>query len=372
MFSVICYDKRDNEFNTVDNLDKILKIHLQYKSKCSIWLQNLTEKASTISMNKPTINQHYIWRNYLAAWTKTNSTNGQIVCLRKNKIFPVSLMKVAQENCFYGVKEMTKQERALIFAMTVHNKSVIQRSVHVDWLNLYCAPFDYVDDLVILYQSYKFDAEQCKIRESQEFKNWNIDLVEKLHADIEHTGEPYISSLRQDNLDFWKNEEARDIFSFFLCNQYFRTRKMRDGIITAFEHAKHEFDILDDINPENIWIPLTLIFSSDVGVNITQNFSAVLLKSKNTRFVVGDQPVINTYATYDVMNPTTDLELFYPITPYSALLLTTDKQYTSGQSRAISDDEVARYNMLQFRSSREMIFAIAREDLEAFISHEQA
>lgn len=322
-------------------------------------------------MNKPTINQHYIWRNYLAAWTKTNSTNGQIVCLRKNKIFPVSLMKVAQENCFYGVKEMSKQERALIYAMTIQNKSGVQRSVHESWLNLYCAPFDYIDKLVLINKSNILGADLYKIRDDQEFKKWNIEFVEKIHAKIETMGLPYVSSLRQDNLDFWKNEEARDIFSFFLCNQYFRTKKMRDGIITAFEQAKNELDILDDINPENIWIPLALIFSSDVGVSIAQNYSAVMLKTKNTRFIVGDQPVINTYATYDVMNPTTELELFYPITPNSALLLTTDKQFTSGQSRVISDDEVARYNMLQFRSSREMIFAIAREDLDVFISHGQ-
>lgn len=42
MFSVICYDKQDNEFNTVDNLDKILKIHLQYKSK----MLNLASKSN--------------------------------------------------------------------------------------------------------------------------------------------------------------------------------------------------------------------------------------------------------------------------------------------------------------------------------------
>jgi len=61
-------------------------------------------------MSKPTTGQHYVWRSYLAAWTKTNSSDGQIVCLRDKKPFPVSLAKVAKENCFYGVKELSQQE----------------------------------------------------------------------------------------------------------------------------------------------------------------------------------------------------------------------------------------------------------------------
>lgn len=189
-----------------------------------------------------------------------------------------------------------------------------------------------------------------------------------MHAKIEETGLPYISLLRQDSLDFWKNESDRDKFSFFLSNQYFRTKKTRDGIIAVFEKGKQEHGYFADIRPENMWVPLSLIFASNVGAHIAHNYSAVLLQADNAHFIVGDQPVINTHSTYDVMVPPVDVELFYPVTPHSALLLTTDPQYTSGQILKISADEVGQYNALEQRSAKEMIFAKESIHLDAFVS----
>lgn len=319
-------------------------------------------------MNKPTKNQHYVWRSYLAAWTKTNSSDGQIVCLRDKKPFPVSLKKIAQENCFYGVKELSQQERNLIYEMTVRNTKGVQRDINESWLNLYCAPFDFVDKLTALGYQVLGHTDRTEIEKEQDFKNWNIEYVEKIHAQIERTGLPYISLLRQDSLDFWKDEADRDKFSFFLCNQYFRTKKIRDGLIAVFEKVKQSTGYFVDIRPENMWIPLTLIYASNLGVNIAHNYSAVLLQTDNAYFIVGDQPVINTYSTFDMMTTPADLELFYPVTPHSALLLTTDPKYTSGQILKISVDEVEKYNVLEQRSAREMIFAKELTHLDAFVS----
>ena len=54
---------------------------------------------------------------------------------------------------------------------------------------------------------------------------------------------------------------------------------------------------------------------------ITHDFSAVLLQAQNGCLIVGDQPVINTYSTFDRITQPNDMELFYPITPHTALLL---------------------------------------------------
>ena len=318
-------------------------------------------------MSKPTTGQHYVWRSYLAAWTKTNSADGQIVCLRDKKPFPVSLAKVAKENCFYGVKELSQQERELIYEMTVRNAKGAQRNINESWLNLYCAPFDFVDNLTSLGYSVLGYTNRVDIEEDQEFQNWNIEYVEKIHAKIEETGQPYITLLRQDCLNFWNNEADRDKFSFFLCNQYFRTKKIRDSIIAVFEKGKRDFGYFADIRPENMWIPLSLIFASNVGAYIAHNYSAVLLQADNACFIVGDQPVINTHSTFDMMTAPTNVELFYPVTPHSALLLTTNPKYASGQILKIPADEVGKYNALEQRSAREMIFAKEHTHLDVFV-----
>lgn len=326
----------------------------------------ILQQERILTMNKPTTNQHYVWRHYLAPWTKNNSPEGQIACLRDKKPFPVSLMKIAQENCFYGVKELSQKERMLIYAMTVQSKTGIQREIHERWLNLYCAPFDLVNQLTELGFTVFGHTDCAEIKKEQEFKNWNIEQVEKIHGQIETTGMPYISMLRHDNLNFWKDEEDRDKFCFFLCNQYFRTKKIRDGIITVLEKFKQELSDFTDIQPKNMWIPLSLIYAADLGVHIAHNYSAVLLHSDSVCFIVGDQPVINTYATFDMTAPPTDVELFYPLTPHSALLLTTKPQYTNGQILKISADEVEKYNELEHRSAREMIFAKECNQLDAY------
>lgn len=321
-----------------------------------------------LTMNKPTKNQHYIWRSYLAAWTKTNSPDGQIMCLRDKQPFPVSLMKIAQEKCFYGVKELSQQERAIIYEMTVRNAKGVQRDINDRWLNLYCAPYDFVDELTALGYPVFGHTNRIEIESRQEFKNWNTEYIEKIHSQIEKTGMPYISLLRQNNLDFWKNEADRDSFSFFLCNQYFRTKQIRDAIIAVFERCKRETGFFTDICPENMWIPLSLIYASNVGVYIAHNCSAVLLQTDDACFIVGDQPVINTHATFDMTTTPNDVEFFYPVTPHSALLLTTDSKYTSRQVLEILSSEVKKYNTLEQRSAREMIFAKELSHLDAFVS----
>lgn len=317
-------------------------------------------------MNQTTKKQHYIWRNYLAPWTTNNSKTGRIMCLRDNKIFPVSLMNIAHENYFYGVKELSKLEREVIYQMTIKNTKGAQRAANEGWLNLYCAPFDFVEKITSFGYSMWGHVDRMTIEKNQEFMDWNIEYIEKVHGLIESKGIQYISLLRQNDLSFWENEIGRDEFSFFLANQYFRTKNTRDRILKVFEKVKSESNFFLDICPENMWLPLSLIFASNVGAHIAHNFSAILLQTESSYFIVGDQPVINTYATFDMTTSPKDLEFFYPLTPHSALLLTTDRKHTSGQLLKISTDEVAAYNKLEQCAARELIFAKEKEHLEAF------
>lgn len=318
-------------------------------------------------MNKPTKKQHYVWRKYLSAWTKSNTTEGQLFCLRKGKPFPVALMNIAHENYFYGVKELSPKERHIIYQMTVENKTGAQRTNNEQWLNIYCAPFDFLDISVSHGWPILGHLDRKEIENEPTFKNWNIQFIENIHAQIESTAVPYISLLREGSLDFWKNEVDRDKFSFYICNQYFRTKNTRDKLVGVFEQVKNTSSYFSDIRPQNMWIPLSLIFASNLGVNIALNYYPVLLQSDDSYFITGDQPVINTRATFSTLTAPSDLELFYPLSPHSALLLTTNPKYTSGQILRISADEVNTYNMLEYRSSHEMIFAKESEHLDSFL-----
>lgn len=314
-------------------------------------------------MNQVTKKQHYVWRYYLAPWTNDYSVTGQIACLRNKKIFITSLTNIAHENYFYAAKRLSEAEKDLFTAIANRNASNIQKEINQKWLGLYCAPFELANMVTPLLP---FADQQNKGQSDWALKNMAIEHIEKLHAIIEATGIDFLKQLRQGDTSFWRDKDSRDKFTFFLCNQYFRTKRMRNGIIGAFRQASEEKGYFSDINPDNIWVPLSLTFATNVGVYIAQEFSLSLLHANGKCFIAGDQPVLNTYSTFDASVPA-NVELYYPITPELAVLLTRNPLYSNGDKFDISEDEVAKYNVLEFRASGEEVFAKEKVQLEAFV-----
>ena len=319
-------------------------------------------------MKQITKKQHYIWRNYLAPWTSNNTNEGRIACLRSNKIFTTSLMNIAHENYFYGVKELSPREKDLISKMFIDNNQGMQHRINERWLKLYCFSFDMIDEITSTRYAILGGLDRDKIKNNEDFKDCNIELIEKLHEQIESSAIQYLSLLQENSLDFWKEELDREKFSFYIANQYFRTKKMRDRLISAIEIGKRSFVAFQDIRPENMWIPLTLMLATSVGIHIFQDFSAILLHAPaDCYFIVSDQPVVNTYATYDIQRAPEAVEFYYPITPHSALLLTKERKEMNGHILSITPDEVYNYNTLEQRASNELLFAKNPSHLKGYI-----
>lgn len=125
---------------------------------------------------------------------------------------------------------------------------------------------------------------------------------------------------------------------------------MRNGILYTLENARNMNPYFKDIRPENMWIPLSLILASYTGAGIISDYSIVLLHTDNSQFIVGDQPVINTYSVSDGNGLPEDLELFYPITPQTALLVTKKQQYKNEKILKITSDELQAYNTLEWNA----------------------
>ena len=319
-------------------------------------------------MNQVTKKQHYVWRHYLAPWASNHSTTGKIACLRDNRIFTTSLFNVAHENYFYKAEELSEKEKRLILMIANRKASNIQKEINERWLELFCVPYDLATIVApFLPQIKQHNAEGPE----QALTNMAIEYIEKLHGQIEGMGIPFLEQLKQEDTSFWCDEDSRDKFTFYLCNQYFRTKLIRNRIVQVLTQCLKENPFFSDIHPDNMWIPLSLIFATNVGIYIAQNFSAVLLRTNEDFFIVGDQPVVNTYSTFDMLPPT-DIELFYPITPELALLLTQNSTYLDRGTAAIGKTEVSKYNMIEFRMSEEQVFARNTTQLEDFVEQQPA
>ena len=73
---------------------------------------------------------------------------------------------------------------------------------------------------------------------------------------------------------------------------------------------------------------------------------------------------IDTYSVSDGNGPPEDIELFYPITPQTALLVTKKQQYKNEKMLKITSDDVQAFNTLEWNASNEMVFAKESEYLE--------
>lgn len=274
-------------------------------------------------------------------------------------------MNVAHENYFYEAKRLSEKEIDFIYLITSRDASCIYKEIIKKWIDLCCVPF-YIEDYLAPFFPLII---QKNVNPNQVMKDLSIEYIEQLHGLIEKWGISYLEQLRQGNISFWQDPDSRDRFTFFLCIQYFRTKRIRDNMIFALEQGIKRNSLWSDIHPENIWIPLSLIFATKVGFFISQELSPVLLwTSKGDGcFIVGDQPVVNTYSTFD-SSPPADMELFYPITPNLALLLTKRTTEKNIEKTAIKKSEITRYNMIEFKSSRELIFAKDKAQFDDIIS----
>jgi hypothetical protein len=70
-------------------------------------------------------------------------------------------------------------------------------------------------------------------------------------------------------------------------------------------------------------------------------------------FIAGDQPVINMLTIHG----TDDLELFYPLSPRLALILTKDIVKFPNRERIASQFEVERYNYAIYNKSEDQIYS---------------
>ena len=314
--------------------------------------------------------QHYIWRYYLAPWTENGTKNGRIAILRDNYISFKSLGSVAYEDYFYEIGELSEKELTVLRHMFIDKANGVEREILQELLDVYQLPYTFLN---------RFPPSlRDELKQSPEFEHIKRQTFENYHGKIEYTGKTYIDLLRQGNLHFWNIAEQRHDFVNFLCTQYFRTKQTKEGVAFASSQGKELFGedyLLDDVRPQNMWLPIALITATKLGLSVaTGGYGAILLHATENSFIVGDQPILNTHVTFDCTTKqknkiaSDQMELFCPITPQTALLVTKNQNYQSGNVVEIGKQEVDQYNALEWNYSSGQLFASSKELLEKFIT----
>ncbi|MHB1546137.1 MAG: DUF4238 domain-containing protein [bacterium] len=293
-------------------------------------------------------NQHYVWRKYLESW----ADNGKIFCLRNNNIFQTNTKNIGVENYFYKLPSLNGDEIRLIqdFIKSLNMSDKI-KNLNYGWLENLFIPFAIIKSLNIN------DKETV-----DKLNKMEINCEEDYHSRIESDSMSFIKSILKGNIDVLYSEENYYLsFIYFICTQYFRTKKMKQ-LISNFKC------INKNINTENIWPVLRFILTTNLSYNlITLKYKIILIRNESSlEFIAGDQPLINIYPITDENNSPKKLIFYYPISPKIALLI---MENTESLKKSISVNDckkINRWNMLIVEKSCEQIYACSEKTLKLY------
>lgn len=314
----------------------------------------MNEKNNYLQSNKKS-RQHYVWKQYLKSWTQGE----RIFCLRENVIFVTNAINVAVEKDFYKLKELTTFDIEFIQRIILSIPDPKLQKFHSGWFTLFNLIF-------------KIKSEISQNRDPTEGNNVEFDqminnFIEDLHCDIESNAIQYIDSILKSDINFFKTKEDRYRFIHFLCVQYMRTNKIKSEIISKANQSLP--------NIERIWDIWSHILATNMAYSLfldRQYFNLLLLINKTSiPLLTCDQPVFNTYAKKKGMvdaSVPSELELYYPVSPFLAVLLSKKEEYKTTDKLFLSEDQVSLYNEHIYNCSHEQIYSNSKEVLEKFIS----
>jgi hypothetical protein len=295
---------------------------------------------------------HYVWRKYLLPWT----VNNKIWCFREGKIFSPDLMGVGQERDFYKLQELTLQELELLRKLALDPLTPKLRMLNEGWVQMFHLVFELKKTM---------NDRGLKHPEIERFIDESIhNFEEDYHAEVEGNATKYIDLILGDDTSFYKTEDGCLNFSFYICLQYMRTKKLKENVCSIF-HGKTALNI------DGIWNIMRHIYATNMAWTLyaeRSKFKMVLLKNVSSKTLITcDQPVINTYAADKVDGEKLkDVEFYYPVSPVRGILISDKEQFKAIDEINLNHDDVDYYNRVMLNFSHEQIYANSRETLEFY------
>jgi hypothetical protein len=294
--------------------------------------------------------QHYVWSYYLKPWAR----NGKIWCLRRGKIFNPSLKRIANRRDFYRLEPLSDEEIMAVRAFAEAPLSDHLKAVNKGWMEMFAIPFK-LERLVGDNNDPRVIALQDETRNNFE---------EDFHADIESRSVKHLELLRKGDVSFFKDDKECHDFLHFVCLQSMRTAKLEHIAVTAAE------PLFEGLRFPRMWKIIRHMLATNMAWVFyaeRRSWHLVILESVGDAFfLTGDQPVVS-YAS----NPSQvregaedfDFNLYYPITPRLALLITQEVP-PEGNRLAIDPSMVSHFNELIVRNAHEQVFGLSSEALK--------
>lgn len=297
--------------------------------------------------------QHYVWKKYLDPWTE----EGKVWCHRKGaRPFHTSPVNVAVERDFYKLHSLTQGDMKFIYKLAIEPiESNILRKLNVEWITLF--------EMVFRFSGHIREQEPVNQEDIDKLDEILHNLDENYHDQLENVAATCLDRLISGDGSFYNDDDFASTFTYFLSSQYFRTKNIQDSFCRSFSNI-----VVNGTNMERVWPILRHIFATSMGFMLFARrdaFGLTILKNDSTlHFITCDQPVLNVHAAGRLGEGImTDVELYYPVSPRTSVLISNDTRYVGKNEVPLGIVGVSYYNNIVEKSAYEQIFTKTKQCL---------
>lgn len=256
--------------------------------------------------------QHYVWRRYLSSWQDNPEDNRLWTGLMKQRqVKKLGLKDVAQSRYFYKLEVLTDEELSFL----KQYKEALSKKVRM------------IADVIISgyewYSTIKKDIAAGKITMTQagkhELKKMEANVFESIHSQIENMGDALLICHSSKEIEYLAVQREYDIL-FYLMIQYMRTKVRKDCFANALDERADLQSLADKCWP---FFNIVTAMQWVEAMAYKQDYRFIFVHNNSDfPFITGDQPAINTrWKEMDEKGNITGLEVYYPISPKTALVL---------------------------------------------------
>lgn len=295
---------------------------------------------------------HYVWARYLKAWAAGNNVH----YISKKGLPAIDSVKgLAQEHGFYKISSFEKADVEYIKSMSKLSPVELQ-SIHMGFLD------DFIKVSSFLKSMQRLNTQNTKLL--SDYLQYNV--LEDIHSRIERAAWPIISELRNGKVEVLENQSNRSNFCLFVAQQLTRTKIVRDYSIAASTRGGLP-EFMTAALKKNWWF-ISLMLGINLGKSLVESGKQrhfLIENPTDTPFITSERPVINIHACMQTIvpdEPPENLDLYYPLSPTHAYMVTDSEGYDSFRGE-IDQDQVLLLNRYMAESANGIVYGSTRESI---------
>lgn len=285
-------------------------------------------------------NNHFVWRRYLENWQVDNKL--AYFTTKKHIAATETAYGVAKQDYFYKLERIENNEDFYI-------KEILKFISGLNYeINLH------------YYNSFK-----AALKQSDSVNNWEINLLENYHSQIEGKMLKVLPHLSNGNFKILENSDYFRIFMNFLGHQATRTKALKDNSFYKLNlwprfslnenfRDEKDVDIILSVFRKHWWF-FSFVFGQNYALNLLTNCNIdthiPLINSSGISFITSDSPVVS------LKNITGNgKDLYFPISPKFGYVILRDIN-TKFFNELCTTQDVELFNTLIVKNSHKTYFS---------------